>query len=64
MRKIAIQGIKGSFHDIAAHQYYKDDEVELICCDTFEDIYTKCNYCKKGDDCGIWTSFLTEDYFF
>ena len=39
MRKIAIQGIKGSFHDIAAHQYYKDDEVELICCDTFEDIF-------------------------
>ena len=41
MRKIAIQGIKGSFHDIAAHQYYKDDEVELICCDTFEDIFTQ-----------------------
>ena len=31
---------------------------------SMEDIYTKCNYCKKGDDCGIWTSFLTEDYFF
>lgn len=41
MRKIAIQGIKGSFHDIAAHQYYKDDEVELICCDTFEDIFSQ-----------------------
>lgn len=41
MKKIAIQGIKGSFHDIAAHQYYKDDEVELICCDTFEDIFNQ-----------------------
>ncbi len=30
---------------------------------SMEDIYTKCNYCKKGDDCGIWTSFPTEDYF-
>ena len=39
MKKIAIQGIKGSFHDIAAHQYFHDDEVELICCDTFEDIF-------------------------
>ena len=41
MKKIAIQGIKGSFHDIAAHQYYKDEEVELICCDTFEDIFSQ-----------------------
>ena len=41
MKKIAIQGIKGSFHDIAAHQYYKDEEVELICCDTFEDIFNQ-----------------------
>ncbi len=39
MKKIAIQGIKGSFHDIAAHQYYPNEEVELICCDTFEEIF-------------------------
>ena len=39
MKKIAIQGIKGSFHDIAAHQYFHDDDVELICCNTFEDIF-------------------------
>lgn len=37
--KIAIQGIKGSFHDIAAHQYFKDEPVELICCNTFEQIF-------------------------
>lgn len=39
MKKIAIQGIKGSFHDIAAHQYFNNDDVELICCDTFEGIF-------------------------
>ncbi len=39
MKKIAIQGIKGSFHDIAAHQYFNNDNVELICCDTFEEIF-------------------------
>lgn len=39
MKKIAIQGIKGSFHDIAAHQYFNNDDVELICCNTFEDIF-------------------------
>ena len=37
--KVAIQGIKGSFHDIAAHHYYENDEVELICCDTFEEVF-------------------------
>lgn len=39
MKKIAIQGIKGSFHDIAAHQYFNNDDVELICCNTFEGIF-------------------------
>ena len=39
MKKIAIEGIKGSFHDIAAHQYFNNDDVELICCNTFEEIF-------------------------
>lgn len=39
MKKIAIQGIKGSFHDIATHQYFNNDDVELICCNTFEEIF-------------------------
>lgn len=39
MKKIAIQGIKGSFHDIAAHQYFNNDDIELICCNTFEEIF-------------------------
>lgn len=39
MKKIAIQGIKGSFHAIAAHQYFNNDDVELICCNTFEEIF-------------------------
>lgn len=36
---VAIQGIVGSFHDIAAHQYFNEKDVELICCDTFEDVF-------------------------
>lgn len=39
MKKVAIQGIKGSFHDIASHLYFKDEEIELICCNTFEDLF-------------------------
>ena len=37
--RVAIQGIKGSFHDIAAHRYFEDEEVELVCCDTFEQVF-------------------------
>ncbi len=39
MKRIAIQGIKGSFHDIAAHRYFPGEEIELCCCDTFEDVF-------------------------
>ncbi len=37
-RKVAIQGIAGSYHDIAARQYFEGDEVETIPCNTFRDV--------------------------
>ncbi len=37
--KIAIQGIKGSFHDIAAHEHFPDQQLELVCCNTFESLF-------------------------
>ena len=37
MKKIAIQGTLGSYHDIAAHKYFEGEEIELICCANFED---------------------------
>ena len=46
MKKIAIQGIKGSFHDIAAHEYFPDEELELVCCNTFEALFAA----MKSDD--------------
>ncbi len=39
MRRIAIQGIIGSFHDIAAHQYFEGEQIDLICCSTFEQVF-------------------------
>lgn len=39
MKRIAIQGEIGSFHDIAAHQYFKGEQIELICCSTFEQVF-------------------------
>jgi prephenate dehydratase len=34
--KIAIQGEHGSFHEVAARQYFVYDEVELVPCSTFD----------------------------
>lgn len=39
MKRIAIQGIKGSYHDIAAHRYFDGEDIELICCSTFEQVF-------------------------
>ena len=39
MKQIAIQGEIGSFHDIAAHQYFEGEEIELICCKSFEEVF-------------------------
>lgn len=41
MRRIAIQGIKGSYHDIAAHQYFEGEDIELICCSTFDQVFAE-----------------------
>ncbi len=39
MPKIAIQGGLGSFHEIAAQAYFGDD-LELLCCETFQDVFS------------------------
>lgn len=39
MRKIAIQGEVGSFHDVASHCYFEGEDIELICCSTFEEVF-------------------------
>lgn len=38
MKTIAIQGIEGSFHDIAAHRYFAGEQLKMLCCDTFEQV--------------------------
>jgi prephenate dehydratase len=39
MKRIAIQGEIGSFHDIAAHEFFEGEQIELICCGTFEGVF-------------------------
>ena len=35
-KKVAIQGIAGSYHDIAARNYFEGEEIEIIGCNTFD----------------------------
>lgn len=46
MKRIAIQGFRGSFHDIAAHEYFNGEEVETLGCSTFEQLFAE----MKQDD--------------
>lgn len=39
MKRIAIQGFQGSFHDIAAHKYFEGEQLQLTCCETFEGVF-------------------------
>ena len=39
MKRIAIQGHIGSFHDIASHLYFEGEQIQLICCATFEEVF-------------------------
>ena len=41
MRKVAIQGITGSYHDVAAHRYFEGEEIEIIGCDSFKEVIKK-----------------------
>lgn len=41
MKRVAIQGGEGSFHEIAAREYFNDEELEIIPCNTFRDIFTE-----------------------
>ncbi len=34
--KVAIQGEKGSFHEVAARQYFCYENIEIVPCSTFD----------------------------
>lgn len=39
MKKVAIQGVSGAFHEIAARQYFDGEDIEIIPCTTFKDLF-------------------------
>ncbi len=50
-KKISIQGFEGSFHQVAARQFYGNN-VEIICCSTFREV-VKIASNKNESDGGI-----------
>lgn len=50
-KKISIQGFEGSFHQVAARQFFGND-VEVICCSTFKEVIKIAEH-KKESDGGI-----------
>lgn len=39
-KKVGIQGVKGCFHDLAAHEWFSNEELETISYDSFEDMFS------------------------
>lgn len=41
VKRVAIQGVAGANHEIAAREFFKDSQVEVVPCDTFEELFAK-----------------------
>ena len=39
MKRVAIQGVKGCFHEIAAREFFQGEEIEAVDCETFEKLF-------------------------
>lgn len=49
--RIGIQGGHGSFHEIAARKFFGHDNVEVVPCETFNDLFDALEF--KMVDCGV-----------
>ncbi|MBQ7852412.1 MAG: prephenate dehydratase [Muribaculaceae bacterium] len=38
-KRVTIQGVAGCFHDAAAREYFKSEEIEIIPCDSFPEMF-------------------------
>lgn len=39
MKKVAIQGVAGAYHDIAARAFFEGEQIEIVDCHTFKDVF-------------------------
>lgn len=44
MKRITVQGVAGCYHDAAAREYFKGEDIETVSCDTFIDMFDKLNH--------------------
>lgn len=51
MKTVAIQGVCGAFHEIAARNYFRNEEIDILPCDTFKDVFEAMR--KDGNLLGI-----------
>lgn len=51
MKRVAIQGGSGAYHEIAAREYFIGEELEIVPCNTFKDIFSEAE--KDPDLIGI-----------
>ena len=51
MIQVAIQGVEGCFHEVAARNYFAGEEVQSVECDTFDDLFERVEADKSL--CGI-----------
>lgn len=51
MKRVAIQGGLGAYHGIAAENYFEGEEVEIVPCNTFRDIFSAIK--KDSETIGI-----------
>lgn len=51
MKQVAIQGFSGAFHEIAARQFFSGQEIEIIPCVTFRELFDRLK--KDPDMLGI-----------
>jgi len=66
MKRVAIQGGLGAYHGIAAENFFKNEEVEIIPCITFRDIFAaikkrperRWHYGYRKYDCWKFTAKL------
>ena len=39
MKRVAIQGIAGSYHDVASRSYFEDEDIEIVPCNSFKEVF-------------------------
>lgn len=67
MKKVAIQGVQGAFHDIAAREYFSDIKIDLVECITFEELFATiqnggCDYGMVAVENSV-AGILSHNYF-